>query len=697
MALILAVVLLFFLPLLGSLRSVRLAPVDFFWRSLFPAAGAHLLCLVVLSLRFRGKALPALAFWGASFIAFLALGQLRLVVAFVLVGLAALLFVAVGEQISRVILPVSSWAINLGFGILVSSVVGSLLAWFHVFHGWSAALTLVPLAMLTLRRRWREWPAGSEAVLSRLRAPFRKWTLERALALEGVFLLFLFVLVDASAPQTRSDAIRVYWPYVKLLDHFGGFIQMPFHWSYIIPQPGVTFSATMLACFGTVAVRFSMFLVLISMVGICVGGSLIGRPAATVLAIVVGSCPIVLLTASSLMQDAFVSVVVLLLAVVCTEGKSPGSAGYWTAVGGLVGLAWCAKYSAVCYVVPLGIWAVVRGRPVGWSKNLQRCLGLGGGSALLVAAPWLAHSYTQSGNPVFPFLRRVFPSSLWPEDLAAFASEVLRQFSLRPGIRGVLMAPLDLTFHTNRFVEGPAGFLGIAFPILLVLALVAAVRGSSRSRVLIVAGIVGTALVWRSTAYVRYWLPGLWLVGAGVATETKNIFPGRKTGILAVSIGILFAVLQVPFFMVEAWGHSDGWPWKLYRGTMSEQEFLEHTPGFRALRKMEAGPPAWPRFWYTGFESVGNVRGIPIMAELWELRLHGATDLESITRYIERAKCDYWVVKTDGPGTHWLEDLGVGSRFWTSENLFASEGAVKVYRLPPPLADRSVRPGAVGP
>jgi hypothetical protein len=693
---ILAVVFYLFVSLLGPLRSVRFAPVDFFLRSLLPVAGAHLLCLVALSLRFPGKALPALAFWGVSLVAFLALGQFRLVVAFVLAGLAAVLFVAMGEQVARAILPTElcSWPVNLGFGILLSSVIGSVLASLHLFHWWSLAVAVAPLAILTLRWRWRERSATSARVLSMWRASLRDWNLEKAIAFEGVFLLSLFALVAAAAPETRQDAIAIYWPYVKELGHFSGFIEMPFHWSYIIPQPGVTFSATMLACFGTLAVRFSMLLVLVSLVGICVGGSLAARPKATALAVVVGSCPIALSTATSLMQDAFVCLVVLVLAVACIEGKDPGSAGYWVGVGGLVGLAWCAKYSAACYVIPLGIWAAFRGRGVGWARNLVRCLGLGGGAALLIAAPWLAHSYDQSRNPVFPFLHRFFPSPLWPADLAAFASEVLRQFSLGRGIRSVLMAPFDLTFHTDRFVEGPAGFLGLAFPTLLVLAFVAVVAGKSGSRILIVAGIVGTALVWRNTAYVRYWLPGLWLVGAGVAGETEKILPGRKRGLLAVSSGILFALLQVPFTMVGAWGHSDGWPWKLFRGTVSEEEFLEGTPGFRALRKMEAGSPAWPRFWCTGVPSVGHIRGIPIMADLWELRLHGARDLESITRYIERAKCDYWVVKTDK--TYWLEVLGIGKRFWTSENLFASEGAVRIYRLHPPIEERPDRIKTVG-
>lgn len=681
-----AAILWFYVPLLRALEDLRPAVTQFFWHSVFRAAAAHVACLLALSLVFRRKAGPALVFWGASLIGFLAMGRFRFVLAFVLAGVAALLLAAVGAEVARAILPAQFrfWAVNLSFGILVSSVVGSALAAFHLFYWWSAALAMAPLVALTLSRFARERPGWSARMTGTLRGALGDWNLEKALALEGIFLLLVFALVGACAPETRSDAIRLYWPYVKLLRHFGGFVEMPFQWSYIVPQPGLTFAATVLTFFGPLAVRFSMVLVLLSLFGLCAGRSLLARPAATALAVVVASCPIVLWTAFSLYQDAFVSLVVLLLAVVCIEGRDAGSSRYWIGVGALAGLAWCAKFSTICYALPLLAWALVRGRSVGWRRSLGRFLGLGGAGALLVAAPWLFHSYDQSGNPVFPLANRFFPSPLWPEDLTLLGSKLLDQFHLAPGVAGALMAPIDLTFHTDRFVEGPAGFLGVAFPALIALSLAAAVKGRTRSRILIAAGLLGTALVWRSTGYIRYWLPGLWLTGAGVAGEIGNLFRGRASRILAVSIGIALLVLQVPFSMVAAWGDADGWPWKLYWGSVGEEAYLERTPGFRALRKMEQSRPSWPRFWYTGLESVGNVEGVPFMAELWEFGVHGATDLESMTRYIEKAKCDYWVVQADSKGARYLSDLGLAKRYWLPEKLFAADEAVKIYRLRPP-------------
>jgi hypothetical protein len=668
----------FYLPLVSDLRATRQSAMNFFLYSLLPVACAHVLCLLALSFGFRRKADPALVFWGASIIGFLALGQARFVGAFFLLILGSLVWTAVGDGIIRVLLPPErfSWGVRLGLGIVVSSVAGSVLALFHLFFWWSTALLLAPLLILAARR-WREWLTESAASVGKW---LRDWNPAKALAFESFFLLVLFVLVGAAAPESKSDAIRLYWPYVRMLDHFAGFAEMPYQWSYIIPQPGLTYAATVLAWFGPLAVRYSMVLVLISLVGICIGRSPRDRSLATALAVVMASCPIVLWTTTSLYQDAFVSLVTVLLALVCIEGRDPGSAKSWMGIGALMGLAWCAKYSTVVYAAPLGVWALIRGRSVGWRRNFLRCIGMGGGSALVVAAPWLLHTYNESGNPIFPFLDRLFPSPLWPVDLSEFGATLLRQFSLPPGIRGVLLAPIEFTFHTDRFIEGPAGFLGLAFPILIVLSLVASVRDPG-SRIWIAVSAVGIALVWMQTGYVRYWLPGLWLLTAGVAGRIGPLFAGRAIRVLAGVVGIVIAVLQWPFAMVASWNDPEGWPWVLYRGATEEEQYLARAPGFRALRQMEKSGPPWPRFWYTGLEAVGNVRGIPLMAEVWEFHLHGAVDLESISRYVERARCDYWVVQTDSPRARYLEALGIGERFWTPGKLLTSDGPLKVYRM----------------
>ena len=54
----------------------------------------------------------------------------------------------------------------------------------------------------------------------------------------------VFLIVAAAAPELRSDAIRIYWPYVKLMKHSQGFFDLPFHFSYIIPQAGLSYAAS---------------------------------------------------------------------------------------------------------------------------------------------------------------------------------------------------------------------------------------------------------------------------------------------------------------------------------------------------------------------------------------------------------------------------------------------------------------------
>src|SRR5262249_8456307 len=153
----------------------------------------------------------------------------------------------------------------------------------------------------------------------------------------------------------------------------------------------------------------------------------------------------------------------------------------------------------------------------------------------------------------------------------------------------------------------------------------------------------------------------------------EDILPRLRSRILAVSFGFVVALVQVLLAMVGAWERKNGWPWELYHGALSEEAYLEQvTPGFPALRKMERGRPAWPRFWHTGFEPIGNINGIPIMAELWEFSLHGAQDRESIARYVDRAKCDYWVVRLDSPAARYMGNYGIRDRVWIPENFVMS-------------------------
>jgi 4-amino-4-deoxy-L-arabinose transferase-like glycosyltransferase len=172
-------------------------------------------------------------------------------------------------------------------------------------------------------------------------------------------------------------------------------------------------------------------------------------------ALVLASCPVVLLETSSLMQDTFVALVAVLVALICLRGKDPGSIKFWAVIGGLMGLAWTTKYNLANYAIPLGCCAFLRSWKV---KSWKRSLGgaaLGVACALLTAAPWVWNTYRLSGNPLFPLLLKTFPSplwsdSVWPDGIVSVGRH------LSPGLKGWLLWPVEMTYQTVS-VEGYPG------------------------------------------------------------------------------------------------------------------------------------------------------------------------------------------------------------------------------------------------
>jgi hypothetical protein len=669
----------FYVPLISALHETRPAVVEFWLRHLLPVAGVHVVVLVVSQLICRWRMLTAFALWGVSFATLLALGGAQQLAVSALVAAAAAALVVLGDGPARFTLPPTrlSWGVRLGFGILGCSVVGAWLCVLGAFTGTSVGLTLAIALAWTVRKTGGALVRELVQDVSALAA---RWDLPTALGAETAFLLAAFAFVGASAPESRSDAIRVYWPYVKLLEHLQGFFDIRAQWGYVIPQAGLTYAAGVLVVFGSRAVRYAMLLSLLALFGILVNrGRSSERPAAWSLALLLASCPIMLWTSLSLYQDAFVCLATVVLGLVCIDGSHTGSPRHWASIGALCGVAWCAKFSTITYAFLVCLIVLVRSGRTGWLRSLGRA-GLQGSLGFFAAAgPWLWHSLRGTANPVFPFLGGIFPSPDWPADTRMIE---FGRLDLLGGLRELLVRPVELTYRTDRFVEAAAGSLGILIPTLLILAVLTLPRMRGSLGAWWLAGFGGTGLLWLIRPYVRYWLPGVWLLGIGAvpAVEALAASPRRR---LVVAAGTLVLVLShPPFEMVTTWSDFVGWPWDLYRGAIDEDAYLLRQAGFPALRRLEALDPGWPKLWYTGTELVGNIRAIPLLAAAWELRLHAAGERAAAIRHLGAAGCDYWVVQTDSPQAEELRALGIADPFWTEENLIDSEGMLEVYRMP---------------
>jgi len=648
----------------------------YFFDVLLLAAVGHTFVFLLLTLCFRVEARGALIFWSLSAAVLLSFGGWTATEAFVLILLLGFVASRIGNVFARKLLPSDSqgWGVSLALGILFLSASGAFLAWFHLFEWWMLALlilvTLAPdirshLSMLRseIRNGWNSFVSG--------------WNIPLALSLQALFLLGVYAFVAAMAPETNSDAERFYWPYMKLLRHYSGFFDGQQQWAYIIPQAGVTYGAAVLSLLGKHAVRLAMLLAWAALVGIVCRRRMDYRSGLRyALAVIVASSPIVLWVAPSLMLDMFVCIAVVTLAVLCLEGQDPGSVRFWVAVGMCAGMAWAAKYSTLAYAVPLMAFASIRSfRATGLIQTL-RGLVLAACCAVATLIPWLVHSYHQSGNPVFPFLSSIFPAPLWPRGVG-FAN--LDTFRLPPGWRGWLLWPIDLTYHTSRFVEGSDGKLGLVLLVLLILAIPAIWKGSAVVRALAVAGIIATALLWAQTAYLRYWLSSLWLVAMAACHPLEKHVRSLPARVGVTVAAVLIMISQLLFSMVNYWPDPRGWPWNVYSKKISWQAFVGQRLG--EIEPLLAFGNRWPKIWFTGWEPVGHMQVQPMEATVWELSLH-ALDPRSKIQYLSSAGCDYWLVQEEDEDAFWFKAAGISNFFWNEKNLVVRSGPLAIYRMP---------------
>ncbi|HEY2932993.1 MAG TPA: hypothetical protein VGK99_14715 [Acidobacteriota bacterium] len=674
--------LYFYVPLLSRIPG-RAGAIVTFWWVLLPAAVAHALLLLLITGLLRKGARAALIFWLLSAAGLIGVGGWRNVRVFLGLLAVALAFEWIGNGIVQRVMSDEwrGWGLSLAFGMGITSVVASFLMMIQLFKPWIVAGTLLLLAVVSARAR-----VDPASYVDRVRRAWidleSRWNLSFALSLEVAFLIVAFLYVASSAPERTSDAMRFYWPYVKLVKYHSGFFSNPFQASYIIPQGGLAYAATVFLLLGKTAVRWAMFLAWLALLAIVsrrrpdVDGAI-----CLALAGMLATCPVVVSVTTSLMQDSFVILAIVMLGVVCVMGKSPASLIFWLTAGAAAGLAWNAKYSTATFAAPLLLVAFVRSwKAAGWKASIRGSL-VALVAFVFVSIPWLWHAYRVSGNPVFPFLARLFPSALWPQGVGIGN---LDTFRLPQGPRGWFLWAIDLTYQTSRFVEGYDGYLGLSLLVLLIFALPTLWNKPWRDRALIISAVCGTALLWTVTAYLRYWLAALWLMALAVQPLISRLTPNAVARMSFCALAGVIALVQIPFSMATAWFDPHGWPWDFYTGKLQEWEYIGRAyPGFHKLQARPELNLGWPRVWSTGYEATGHFKVEPMDALIWEIQLHGVRGALAQIKYLASAGSRYWVVNRSAIDAKWLTASGISNFFWDDKYLVESEGPVAVYRMKP--------------
>lgn len=211
-------------------------------------------------------------------------------------------------------------------------------------------------------------------------------------------------------------------------------------------------------------------------------------------------------------------------------------------VGGiLLGGALAAKAVTLTILPVLFLVLVLRHRS--WMR-LQSARAIVVGLFLFISIGVIpyATAWYLTGNPVFPFFNQIFQSPLWP----AVAIDPPPVFA-----KGLTWDVLyQVTFRSERFLEGSAGAAGFQWLLLFMPALfVVGAARHSRGFILFVVAVLSVALTFHSTAYLRYIFPAFaWVAaGIGVAISIVSTDTGLLKRLLLTVCGSV-VVLNVAFF-----------------------------------------------------------------------------------------------------------------------------------------------------
>ena len=422
--------------------------------------------------------------------------------------------------------------LGIGFGLwsLVMFVLGVLPGWRPAVFVPLFAVAAVAGAVQVWRHRATLRPARGWLLGTRPAPVDRVWF---ALAM----LAAAYVGSATVVPETFFDALVYHLgvPGQWLLHH--RFTPLPHN--YFSPLPmGISMLSTgsLILWDETLCRMLHWTLSVLAALGVfALGRRFFGRRAGLWGLGLFATTPLVLINAQAAGVDAgaawFAVLAMHALAVWAFAGPRP-EPGRLFAAAVFAGAAVAAKYNTVFFLAPAAVAAVfvaVRRRPGGisWPR-----LAAAGALALALLLPWWIKNAVETGNPVYPFLYRVFPSESLDEVKMAQQMGEFREYHHRTPVQ-FIRQPWDLSFMfaTSNSYVGTTWLL--VLPVFLI-ALPVWRRGPPWAWPFAFV-VLAAALLWTSqTRIVRYFIPALTLLAVLFAAALDRFAAGmpRTVGML---------------------------------------------------------------------------------------------------------------------------------------------------------------------
>ncbi|HEY7111770.1 MAG TPA: glycosyltransferase family 39 protein [Thermoanaerobaculia bacterium] len=412
-----------------------------------------------------------------------------------------------------------------GFGLLSTVFFG--LACLRLLRAPAVAIVLAAGVLLV----WRERRAAHEAI----RGAGPKALAALAL-LTPLFYASLF-------PPTDPDATMYHLPAARAFAVSGAIPALPDLRYPVFPQLAELLDAAALLVGDDVLVALLNLLWCVLVAALLVAwGKRLRDPRAGVwgAGLWIGSPLVLLLARSGLVEPAASGF--LTASLLAMEGARVSGGLAWLAVSGaLAGWAAGTKYTGLYFAAALFAVALIVGRPGARARGAV-LFALG---ALAAAGPWYLRNLILAGNPVWPFLGKIFGYRFWgPADVASATWSLSHE-----GGSHRLAALLTLPWRLAVFRL--PGSLGL-FPGLFALFPVGVVWGlRSRSLRWVTLVSLGFLLFWfATTQQIRFLVPGLpaiaLLTAGAVSRFADRFLPMRRpaaTAALTAAALVVFAAL----------------------------------------------------------------------------------------------------------------------------------------------------------
>ena len=282
-----------------------------------------------------------------------------------------------------------------------------------------------------------------------------------------------FYFINALTPEISADGTFYHLAFPARYLRHGGFYRVTTNF-YGYLSEGIEMLFLMAFSIGrhsSAALTHLSFLFVLA-AGMIAYGAFISKPAAGWLgALIVFTSPVIANDAAIAYNDVALATTLFLLYFVLTRWDRDRTVNWLVVAGILAGFAYAIKYTAFLatpYAIGFVLWR---------TRAFKSALPLAICAAALIA-PWMIKNAITVGNPVSPFLNRVFPNPYVSIDFEDGYSKAMRHFN---NAELDWHLPIDLTVTGNR-VQGNLG------PVFLLAPLALAGTGSPEVRRLLFAG-----------------------------------------------------------------------------------------------------------------------------------------------------------------------------------------------------------------